>query len=630
VRPLYVPLQYIDIAQELRNAVNAYFTGRTNGAFQQSPLAREAIENGPPLVVIFDGLDELAKPGEGAAEVASLFVAKLNQLIAALRGDTRRGALYVVSGRMPSFQAARKFLSANGTKSYVAAGYRPVVKTQHIKGDPTLMARDQRQLWWSKYSSAFNAPSSLPPAMVDERFAEITNEPLLCYLLALSGYVTTDWQKAAENRNRIYAKLIEDVWARAWGDGNVKRQGPGRALTRSEFVRLMETIALAAWCGGDTRVASEERFIEATKLAKTCEIWNAFKDANGPDIGNLALNFYLKSAESEHRGFEFTHKSFGDYLLAKSICRFAFDLVTLTDRRIELAANEWLNAAGQGELTSEILAFLRDEMRLKAEADRQEVLQVKRAFEALVSHALADGFPSQIGNSISWRMAEKAQNAAEAMAWAVLSCCSRALDDEDAKICVRWPDERALSRLIARLAPLSDHPAHLEPFRQCLANLDCQGADLFVTNLRGANLSGARLDGANLSGADLCAADLSRASLKRANLQRTHLDGARLDFASLKEARLWSANTAEVYFHETEITGAVLSVKQSKKWGVPRGNQSERSVVEPEAVATRAAGVLNSIELAGGTVQERQQDPDGEHRYRVEFVAAKRHPSKGA
>jgi hypothetical protein len=46
VRPLYIPLQHIDIALDLRSAINAHFVSRTNGAFRQPPLAREAIENG--------------------------------------------------------------------------------------------------------------------------------------------------------------------------------------------------------------------------------------------------------------------------------------------------------------------------------------------------------------------------------------------------------------------------------------------------------------------------------------------------------------------------------------------------------------------------------------------------------
>ena len=89
--------------------------------------------------------------------------------------------------------------------------------------------------------------------MTDPRLRGLTDEPLLCYLLALSGYAVDNWEEAAENRNRIYERLVNEIWKRGWGDGG--RQGAGKSLTQTHFNRLMETIALAAWRGGDTRVA---------------------------------------------------------------------------------------------------------------------------------------------------------------------------------------------------------------------------------------------------------------------------------------------------------------------------------------------------------------------------------------
>src|SRR5208337_2576116 len=68
-RPLFIPLAHIDAAFDLREAINAYFTKRTGSPFRQPPLARKVVEEGPPLVLIFDGLDELARPGEAANDL---------------------------------------------------------------------------------------------------------------------------------------------------------------------------------------------------------------------------------------------------------------------------------------------------------------------------------------------------------------------------------------------------------------------------------------------------------------------------------------------------------------------------------------------------------------------------------
>ena len=105
---LFIPLQRIDLEGELRAAVNRYFVDRTNGSFVQPPLSRAAIEDGPPLLLIFDGLDELARPGEAANEVVNLFSTKLANMVASLKGDGSKAIKVVVSGRMPSFQAAKR------------------------------------------------------------------------------------------------------------------------------------------------------------------------------------------------------------------------------------------------------------------------------------------------------------------------------------------------------------------------------------------------------------------------------------------------------------------------------------------------------------------------------------------
>ena len=77
----------------------------------------------------------------------------------------------------------------------------------------------------------------------------------------------------------------------------------GRTLSNSEFNILMQTIALAAWQGGDTRVATEQAFGNAVKIAQAEAAWESSKNDNGPDVTNLAMNFYLKAAEAGQRGF---------------------------------------------------------------------------------------------------------------------------------------------------------------------------------------------------------------------------------------------------------------------------------------------------------------------------------------
>jgi hypothetical protein len=384
-RTLFVPLQHISLEGDLRTAVNSYFVERTNGAFVQPPLSRTAFEDGPPLLLIFDGLDELARPGEAANEVVNLFATKLANMIASLRGDGSKSIKVVVSGRMPSFQAAKRYISPPKHGCLEVYGFGPVEFP--YRAVDKLWLLDQRPTWWRQYAALSGASADIPPAFSSRELAGITHEPLLCYLLVLSGFATANWEQAAENPNRIYRTLVDSIWHRGWGEGLAKRQGPGRTLSKADFNTLMQTIALAAWQGGDTRIASEQGFTNAVKIAQAENAWENFT--------NLAMNFYLKAAESGQRGFEFTHKSFGDYLSARAILDVAENLPLLINRNVDHAMTDWIVATGTGTLTIEVLTFLRDEVRLRttdsAEPQaRTRLVCLKSAFERLVSTILAD------------------------------------------------------------------------------------------------------------------------------------------------------------------------------------------------------------------------------------------------
>jgi NACHT domain/Pentapeptide repeats (8 copies) len=555
LRVLYVPLQHIDLSRELREAVNSYFTAVTDSAFRQPPLERSAVENGPRLVIIFDGLDELSRPGDGSTDVVSRFTRQLVWFRSALAGEQQHALRIVVTGRTVGFQEAQQDLCANGAKSYVVAGFRPL--SDKAQGDTALIKRDQRPEWWSRYATIAGLARAVPPAMTDEELAGLTDEPLLCYLLALSGYATTDYEEAADNHNRIYAKLIEEVWRRGWGDGpgHVRRQGPGRTLSLEDFRRLMETIALAAWHGGDTRVASEDRFRSALKICGTEACWDLFQKENGPDVGNLAMNFYLKSNEADRRGYEFTHKSFGDYLTARAIFRIAHDLGPQIDRRIDPAAGEWLAATGSGILTQEILFFLRDEARGEATDCDINHTSLKASFERLATHALTEGFPAHQQGAKCWREAERQQNNAEAMAWAVLNSYAWGLHKRGAKPVVRvfWPNADALRQMINRLS------TECGPIVRCLAFIHAEGCNLSSLNLMFADFSHAAISNGRLFRSNCFSAIFDGATLDNAVMLETNLSGCSFEKTSLVDAKIIDARITASGWIDVDISRARLS-----------------------------------------------------------------------
>jgi len=464
---------------------------------------------------------------------------------------------------------------------------------------------DQRAIWWGRYAAAVGAPSPPPNFLSAPKLAELTREPLLCYLLALSGYDAEGAQLAAGNLNLIYRELIDEVWRRGWGEGqgNERRAGAGRFLNQENFNRLMETIALAGWQGGDTRVCSQSSFLNATKALRTKTAWDDFVRDNGDDITNLAMNFYLKSAEIETRGFEFTHKSFGDYLAGRAILRVAFDLISLVDRRIEHAMKEWFDVTSAGNLTNELLDHMRRELLLLAGSSDglKDVEGLKSAFERLASAVIRDGLPANGNADQSWRAAETRQRNAEVMIWAVLNACSLAAAEAKsgrAQIEVAWPNKTDFGNLLRRVVGQSDlgviitaanivrgvhpGPAILKvldfiagmgspPVMRCFAHLSAPGADLtgqtlFGADLQHADLSGAVLESASLLTCQLKGANLSGASfigsiIELTNFANANLENARLSDAKLKLSSLEKANVKGAKFAGTLILDSGLYSK---------------------------------------------------------------------
>lgn len=578
-RVLLVPLQYIDVTKDLPEEINNFFINRVGSPFRQRPISRDTIEQGHPLILIFDGLDELARPGEAANEVTRQFVTKLTQLVATLKGDGRGNVKAVVTGRMPSFQAAKSYASNSERRNYEVIGYTAINFLPHDMSpeEIEICRRDQRPLWWQRYAQGTGLSGHLPKAMKDRALSDITREPLLCYLLALSGYAVDNWEEAARNRNLIYEKLLIEVWQRGWGEGG--RQGQSKSLGRENFNVLMQTFALAAWRGGDTRVATEKNFVESLKIMNAEEAWQQFVSDSGADITNLAMNFYLKGNDLERRGFEFTHKSFGDYLAARALLSIAQGVVHLGTRRVDAACTEWMHATASGMITWEIATSLRDELRLLQQRDGYDAVRsIRDYFTNLAALSMNEGLPAHAIQASSWRIREAFHNNAELAIWTVLNAATLALGQvnaADAKFKINSNSPDGLARLIDRhrnraritsikrgtnsdedpISELMINESIAFSIKDCLAFIDAQEIDLFETFLDKADLSYADLQRANLSGAHLCGAIVKGANFRDARFERAHLDN--VDFQE--------AIIENVYFVDAHIGKTRFSKAQTKK-----------------------------------------------------------------
>jgi hypothetical protein len=583
VRPLYVPLQRLADAGSLRERINNYFRNRSGCSFQIGPLDRQYVEYGPRLALIFDGLDEIARPGESADDVARDMIDWIRDLHTELTGETSVRHCVVITGRMPSFQAARRGVGSMGKEALEVLSFRPVIENGQeseisifgpmvkVEGNSKLTHADQRPDWWDAYRIALDRPPKPPHSLSDERLEGLTAEPLLCYLLALSGYLEKNSKLAADNRNRVYEQLLHDVWERAWGGG---RAGPGNDLSKEEFDKLFEAMALAAWHGGDARVATEERFEKAIKLLNVEKEFAAFKNQSGENLSNLAVNFYLKRPDIQSRGFEFTHKSFGEYLIARALIRSAVSVGKLSWDRIDIAMGDWLGIVADGYLSFELLEFLIDEARLLDHTIASETL---RALERMMDYVIENGLPAHELRCESWREAETRHRNSETLLMSLLHSMSNAVsykDEKAARIKIDWSgQDNSLGRLLDRLRYSSDIEGPIYYFGnvglRLFSNIEAPNAILSIKELNGSKFNGANLESSRLFGAHLVMADMSGSNLNGAdcrhvfgafcNFENADMKGVSFENSDLSNARFIGANLEMAIFDDANLEDADFS-----------------------------------------------------------------------
>ena len=93
---LYIPLHLFDLSADLDKAVGTFVQSDPDGLLPPNPLEREQSE--PRVLLIFDGLDELAKQGKVGIEAAQQFVREAQKQIDRLNQRATRLQI-LISGR---------------------------------------------------------------------------------------------------------------------------------------------------------------------------------------------------------------------------------------------------------------------------------------------------------------------------------------------------------------------------------------------------------------------------------------------------------------------------------------------------------------------------------------------------
>ncbi|SPH21174.1 hypothetical protein ASD8599_01923 [Ascidiaceihabitans donghaensis] len=569
-RVIFVELQHLTFNADLFQALGTYVqyrnsaVGDGSAGFYDNPLSWAA-DDQTPVLLVFDGLDELSAQDTEARTLTKNFVDSVSSLLSMQR-SSGRDIKAMILGRSSACQAALsssdqgKLLHVAPIKTLSDADFRlDVVEQDHGHGpegrkditwhvdDPhNLSELDQRPDYWRRWQKAKGLPAeNVPDSVTHEDMAELNVEPLLLHLLLISDFATTRWREAANNRNYVYEDILTKIY-----DRNATKPPMNKTdLSCDDFFRLMECLSLSAWRGGG-RTGDEKSFGKLRKAYRVGKDWRRVIDLPIAHLENIALHIHTR-LDSERVGFSFIHKSFGEYLAGRAVFRTALYLVDRLsgDDEPADAAGKWAELFAFAPLTHPILRFLTDEARRFEHPD--EMRGTVDALTEVFNHTLRNGFPMDVMSTpdVSYRDLEDRQRNAESTLVSTLSVLAQAIPlPEGQDICtsaervtVDWPDIDSPTFMFRRIMP--SHFGNPElPFARFDFSGTCMNAvDMSQANFSECSFVEAQLFYANLAESDLSKCDFSFAGMDSISALVAIFEGANLSDAKLPDADIRSA-----------------------------------------------------------------------------------------
>jgi uncharacterized protein YjbI with pentapeptide repeats len=421
---LFVPVHLLDLSRSTAVAIEAY--ARTQGL---EGFSLERTGRPRDLLLILDGLDEIAMQGSLAREKAMQLVDDMARLTERGASAGENDLRVLIGGRELVVQDAARSLRDPGQVVHLV-GYEAAEAT--INGKP-----DQRDAWWARFAQFTGQDWTGLPAPLrasrahDAALADITDQPLLNFLLAstiANGALPAD---QASDLATLYDTLLHEVYERRWGargarPGLLVEPSAGQRpdlLAFEDFDELLQAIALAAWHHGGRAVTETEgwRYAEASNLGSVVARLRAGNAQGG--LHGFLVAFYAKrsTGTAGEPSFEFTHKSFAEYLAARRLVREVMHAVAQMARQaggrhLGWTADEALKhlAAhfGPRPLDGDVIRFVRSELARQSRAgsrDGQEPASIHDGIVTLLNRCFRVGvaadprFMSRAGRDVDGR-----------------------------------------------------------------------------------------------------------------------------------------------------------------------------------------------------------------------------------
>jgi uncharacterized protein YjbI with pentapeptide repeats len=617
-RVLFIQLQHMTLTGSLFDDIARYvdrrdtFTGE-NGSpgLPGNPFDWRKTDE-TPLLIIFDGLDELSTKEEDSERYARELLLALKLLLSPLNTD---GASIraLVLGRNLACQAAME--SSNiplNNMLNVAPIARMSKETcmissspEHKVSDPEgIMENDQREDYWRKWAAIKGEdPETMPEAITADSMKELNVEPLLLHLLMISKYSGDEWEVAAGNRNVVYEDILQKILDR----NKEKDHFLAAGVTEGLFFELMECLGIAAW-RGNGRTGDEDEFRLIRKLHLNRE--KMFKNFPAASLKSVALNIHTRAGQKDaSSGFEFIHKSFGEYLAARGLLSHAIKTaVLLEEREAEDIEMPWSQIIGSAELTPEIITFLYDEARLKLTSN--DAVGLKDELTELINWTLTNGFSvHKIGPELQWADLLSHQRCSISALIASTSAMATAIpigDWDEVEfgapwtVNIAWPENRLYrSKMQLNYFGVTDETTVVGALRRInFSDQELWDTGLNRTNLEGADFRGARSTWGLFIGSNFAGANLKFWDAANIRMRNVDLMGCNLSFSQLRSATFEGVNMRGCDLNNADLSDVDASSSRGSMSGSPYSDMRVRGSIDLEG-ANLADANLSAADLSG-------------------------------
>lgn len=597
-RPVYfVHLQWFNFKAGFDAGIRSFIEKSPMLSLDENPFDKNAIGDARKPIFIFDGLDELSRAGGLGKAIASEFITQLKSSFADYNRWESWDLRAIVTGRdFVVQQAAEHTHKSTGQVvelvPYFFPKHRYIIDSKdedwsnYSFHDPKgLTRKDLRRQWWASYWKAKGEKKKFIPKELDKpAYLNLSCQPLLSYLLARAYSDGLIDENTEANVNYVYERLIDSLRERKWGG---KDGWQPTVLTKAPFFQLLGELAITAWHTGDVRVTNLKAFEDRCQRLKLDHLIKGFDESNDANATNLVISIFAKGKGKNEDGvdiIEFTHKSFGEYLVARKLVVLAQEVAEeYTGGKARSQGNamqDWLDVCSQEEITEYIWPFLERQVTIDYKEKVEEAGKIQKALSDLFSDLINTGFVPNKDLKSNLEIISASRNAESSLLLTISAFARVSMN----KTFLKWRDAGHPKRVLSRIMLWSRGLFSKGLFGvQFPLAVDLIGIDLALGDLRHADLRGARLYGSDLQHAELGKASLIAARLQRADLFgadladadlfRANLEEARLIFANIESANLQSANleASTIYPFRLESTGMEMNGKEAYDYLISQG-----------------------------------------------------------